>query len=48
LETTDPNELDREYDVIVAGGGSAAIAAAITSAREGLKTLLFTKLPSIG
>jgi hypothetical protein len=48
LETKDPNQLDEEYDVIVAGGGAAALAAAVASAREGMKTLLHTKLPSIG
>lgn len=48
METTDPNQFDEEYDVIVAGGGVAALAAAVSSAREGMKTLLHTKLPSIG
>ena len=48
METTDPNQLDEEYDVIVAGGGAASLAAAVSSARDGMKTLLLAKLPSIG
>ena len=48
LETTDPSQIDSDYDVIVAGGGPSGIAAAITAAREGLKTLLHTRAPALG
>ena len=48
METSDASQLDQDYDVIVAGGNIAAIAAAVCSAREGMKTLLHTKLPTIG
>lgn len=37
-----------EYDVIVAGGGVAGVAAAVSSARMGLKTLLIEKTISLG
>lgn len=47
LETTDPSRLDSDYDVIVAGAGPSGIAAAVTAAREGLKTLLHTRAPAL-
>ena len=31
------------YDVVIVGGASAGLAAAISISRQGLKTLLFTK-----
>ncbi|HAH86374.1 MAG TPA: FAD-dependent oxidoreductase, partial [Armatimonadetes bacterium] len=34
---------DKEYDVLVAGGGVAGVAAALESARAGLKTALIEK-----
>ena len=37
-----------EYDVIVAGGGVAGIAAALASARNGAKTLLLETTASLG
>ena len=37
-----------EYDVIVAGGGVAGVASAVSSARMGLKTLLIEKTISLG
>ena len=35
--------LKKDYDVCVVGGGVAGVAAAVASAREGLKTILFEK-----
>ena len=43
METHDPTPLKNEYDVIVAGAGSAGVAAAVACAREGLNTLLIEK-----
>lgn len=37
-----------EYDVIVVGGGVAGVAAAVASAREGMKTLLMEKTVILG
>ena len=48
LEITDPSQIDASYDVIVAGGGSAGIAAAIATARAGMKTLLHTRASALG
>ena len=36
------------YDVVVAGGGSAGIAAAISAARQGAKTVLIEKNSFLG
>ena len=37
-----------EYDVIVCGGGTSGVAAAIASARAGAKTLLIERLGALG
>ena len=39
---------DKEYDVIVAGGGTSGIPAAISAARAGAKVLLIERLGTIG
>ena len=41
-------DMDRQYDVIVAGAGPAGTAAAIDAARQGAKTLLIEKNPFAG
>ena len=41
-------EVKKPYDVIVAGGGVAGVAAAVTSAKNGLKTLLIEKSNILG
>lgn len=41
-------EIENEYDVIIAGGGPAGIAAAISCGRNGLKTLLVEFTGSLG
>ena len=41
-------EAKKSYDVIVAGGGVAGVAAAVTSAKNGLKTLLIEKSNILG
>ena len=41
-------ELFGEYDVVVAGGGTAGVAAAIAAAREGAKTLLIERVGALG
>ena len=41
-------EVKKSYDVIVAGGGVAGVAAAVTSAKNGLKTLLIEKSNILG
>ena len=41
-------ELFGEYDVVVAGGGTSGVAAAIGSARVGAKTLLLERLGALG
>jgi len=43
---TKPQELDKEWDVIIVGAGPAGLSAAIYSARYGLKTLVIA--PEIG
>lgn len=48
METNAPSPIESEYDVIVAGAGPAGFAAAMTAARAGLKTLLFSNAPAIG
>ncbi|MBR5355677.1 MAG: FAD-dependent oxidoreductase, partial [Lachnospiraceae bacterium] len=37
-----------KYEVVVVGGGPAGVAAAISSAREGARTLLVEKEASLG
>ncbi len=39
---------DEQYDVIVCGGGTSGVAAAIASARGGAKTLLIERLGALG
>jgi flavin-dependent dehydrogenase len=41
-------EVYGEYDIIVAGGGVAGVAAALASARHGAKTLLLEKQVVLG
>src|SRR5512134_662633 len=41
-------EIFGEYDVIVAGGGTSGIAAAIASARAGANTILIERLGALG
>ena len=41
-------ELFGEYDVVVAGGGTSGVTAAICAAREGAKTLLIERLGALG
>jgi hypothetical protein len=41
-------ELFGEYDVVVAGGGTAGVSAAIASARAGASTLLIERLGALG
>lgn len=40
--------LKKDYDVCVVGGGVAGVAAAVASAREGLRTILFEKTAALG
>ncbi len=40
--------MDREFDVIVVGGGTAGFAAAVTAARKGANTLLIEELAYLG
>jgi FAD dependent oxidoreductase len=40
--------LESELDLLVAGGGSAGVAAAVTGARLGLRTLLVEEMPFLG
>lgn len=48
LEPARELEIAGEYDVIVAGGGPAGLAAAIASARNGAKTLLIERFAFLG
>ena len=48
METNELSPIESEYDVIVAGAGPAGFASAITAARAGLKTLLFSNASAIG
>ena len=48
LETNDPSPIESGYDVIVDGTGPAGVAAAISSARAGAKTLLFSSAATLG
>lgn len=41
-------EIDKQYDVIVAGGGLAGVAAAVSAARLGAKTLLIERYGFLG
>ena len=41
-------ELYGEYDVVVAGGGTSGVAAAIASARAGAKTILVERIGTLG
>ena len=41
-------QVKKEYDVIVCGGGVAGVAAAVTSAKNGLSTLLIEKSNMLG
>ena len=40
--------MDRQYDVIVVGGGAAGVAAAVGSSRAGAKTLLVESYGCLG
>ncbi len=40
--------LQKEYDIVVVGGGVAGVAAAVTAARSGAKTLLLEKTAALG
>lgn len=40
--------MDREYDIVVAGGGPAGIAAALAAARMGMKTLVLEQFNCLG
>ena len=42
------HEVAEEVDLLVAGGGSAGCAAAITGARLGLRTALVEEMPFLG
>ena len=41
-------EVKEEADVVVIGGGSAGVAAAVTAARLGLRTVLVEEFPFFG
>jgi hypothetical protein len=41
-------EVAEEVDLLVAGGGSAGVAAAVTAARLGLRTILVEEMPFLG
>ena len=41
-------ELYGEYDVVVCGGGTAGVVAALAAAREGAKTVIIESSPFLG
>lgn len=41
-------EVSEELDLVVVGGGSAGVAAAVTGARQGLRTALVEEMPFLG
>ncbi|MGD9486162.1 FAD-dependent oxidoreductase [Streptomyces sp. TRM70308] len=45
---TSPRTTPQTYDVIVAGGGSAGVAAAVAASRAGARTLLLERGPCLG
>lgn len=48
IETTERIEKKGKWQVVVCGGGVAGVAAAVTAARAGKKTLLIEKTLSLG
>jgi len=48
VQTLEQISLKSNYDAVIVGGGSAGVAAAIASAREGLETLLLVRGSELG